>query len=62
MWALNVQGTSAEVFLHGAHVTSWKAASGEVRNPGSHALLFTTRTSQCTFIKSMPWCAGDLVR
>ena len=35
MWPLSMQGTSAEVYLHGAHVTSWKAASGEVRDPGS---------------------------
>jgi glucose-6-phosphate 1-epimerase len=25
------QGGSAEVYLHGAHVTSWKSAAGEVR-------------------------------
>ncbi len=34
------QGSSAEVYLHGAHVTSWKSAAGEVR---THCLSWANK-------------------
>lgn len=37
---VSMQGETAEVFLHGAHVTSWKSASGQERLFVSKQALF----------------------
>lgn len=37
--ARNFQGDVAEIYLHGAHVTSWKTAEGEVFAQHTHVLV-----------------------
>ena len=45
-----LQGSSAEVYLHGAHLTSWKNNSGQVSSVLFALLLNFDQTAFCCFV------------